>query len=189
MGVAAALLVPAAALAGCASSEDGGPAEVSAAPPAESGPPADLVSAGLRDSVEPQPDGMVAWTRTWLACFRPGDGAEVVRWQSQSVTSEGSSPDTDELPGGCIDLQVATGVNPADAGMPGRDLQLSDAQALAYRVRAVHPRRHGHALDQARPGRHAAPPPPPLIRGPKARFWPLGQAARATAVDEATTGE
>ncbi|MDP9461439.1 MAG: hypothetical protein M3Q22_14735, partial [Actinomycetota bacterium] len=76
---------------------------------------------------------------TWLACFRPGDGAEVVRWQSQSVTSEGSSPDTDELPGGCIDLQVATGVNPADAGMPGRDLQLSDAQALAYRVRAVHP--------------------------------------------------
>ena len=138
-GVAVVLLVPAAALAGCASSGDVGAAEVSAAPPAESGPPAELVSAGLRDSVEPRPDGMVAWTTTWFACFRPGDGAGVAGWQSQAVTSEGSSPDTEELPGGCIDLQVATGVDATDAGMPGRELQLSDAQALAYRVRAVHP--------------------------------------------------
>lgn len=138
-GVAAALLVPAAALAGCASSRDVGTAEVSAAPPAESGPPAELVSAGLRDTVESRPGGVAAWTTTWLACFRTGDGADVAGWQSQSVTSEGSSPDTDELPGGCIDLEVATGANPADAGMPGRELQLSDAQALAYRVRAVHP--------------------------------------------------
>ena len=138
-GVAAALLVPAAALAGCAPSEEVGTAELSAAPPAESGPPAELVSAGLRDTVEPHPGGVVAWTTTWFACFGPGDGAEVVRWQSQSVTSEGSSPTMHELPGGCMDLQVATGVNPAEAGMPGRELQLSDAQALAYRVRAVHP--------------------------------------------------
>ncbi|MFP5371287.1 MAG: hypothetical protein ACLGI3_11145 [Actinomycetes bacterium] len=137
--VAAALLVPAAALAGCASSGDAGAPEGSAAPPTESGPPAELLSAGLRDSVEPRPGGVVAWTTTWVACFGPADGAQVVRWESRSVTSEGSSPDTDELPGGCIDLQVATGVNPADAGMPGRELQLSDAQTLAYRVRAVHP--------------------------------------------------
>lgn len=138
-GIAASLLVPAVALAGCASSEDGGAVERSAAPPAESGPPAEMVSAGLRDSIESRPGGVVAWSTTWFACFASGDGAEVLRWQSQSVTSEGSSPATDELRGGCIDLQVATGVNSADAGMPGRELQLSDAQALAYRVRAVHP--------------------------------------------------
>jgi hypothetical protein len=97
------------------------------------------VSAGLDDTVVPRPGGQVAWTTTWRACFGPGgDGREVVAWQAQAVTSEGSSPVADELPGGCLDLEVATGVNAEEAGMPGREIQLSDAQALAYRVRAVH---------------------------------------------------
>jgi hypothetical protein len=41
-----------------------------------------------------------------------------------------------DLPDGCIDLDVATGVDDAYAGMPSRQVQLVDAQALAYRVRA-----------------------------------------------------
>jgi hypothetical protein len=131
-------LVVAATLAGCSA---GRPSAVgaSSSAPSVSGPPPDLVSAVLEDSSVPQDDGLVSWTTTWRACFQPGleDTGEVARWEVRAVTTEGSSPEIDELPGGCIDLDVAAGVNATADGMPGREIQLSDAQALAYRVRVV----------------------------------------------------
>lgn len=134
--VGAALLAPVGAGCSAPSGETAAPATSAAS---EAGPPAVLVSAGLHDAVVPRPGGQISWTTTWRACFGPGDGdREVVAWQAQAVTSEGSSPEAEELPGGCVDLDVASGVNAEEAGMPGRQIQLSDAQALAYRVRAVH---------------------------------------------------
>jgi hypothetical protein len=142
VGVAATLVGLAVALTGCSSSPvaEPSPAASSRADPIESGPAPDLLTASLDDTVIPQDDGLVSWTTTWRACFGPGpdDPTEVVGWQTQAVTSEGSSPEARELLEGCVDLDVATGTDDADAGMPGRDIQLSDAQALAYRVRAVH---------------------------------------------------
>jgi hypothetical protein len=141
-GIAAGLVGLAVALTGCSSSSVAGPSPpaTSGAGSAQSGPAPQLLSASLHDTVIPHDDGLVSWTTTWRACFGPGPGdrGEVIGWQTQAVTSEGTSPEAVDLPGGCVDLDVATGTNDADAGTPGRDIQLSDAQALAYRVRAVH---------------------------------------------------
>ena len=144
-GAAAALLALAAALAGCTSAED--PAG-SAAPTAASSSPAELpvagepvrlVSATLEDTVVPQDDGSISWTTTWEACFAPvgDDPAGAARWEAQLVTPEGASSSIEELPGNCVDLDVATGRNPADAGLLNREIALSDAAALTYRVRTV----------------------------------------------------
>jgi hypothetical protein len=142
VGIAAVLVGLAVALTGCSSSSiaEPSPAASSRADPAESGPAPKLLTASLHDTVIPQDDGRVSWTTTWRACFGPGPGdpAEVVGWQTQAVTSEGVSPEARDQSGGCVDLDIATGTDGTDAGMPGRDNQLSDAQALAYRARAVH---------------------------------------------------
>ena len=141
-GIAAGLVGLAVALTGCTSSSVAGPfsSATSGADPAQSGPAPELLTASLHDAVIPHDDGLVSWTTTWRACFGPGQGdrGEVVGWETQAVTSEGTSPEVADLAGDCIDLDVATGTNDADADTPGRDIQLSDAQALAYRVRAVH---------------------------------------------------
>ena len=140
-GVAAALLALAVAPTGCSSSPDPAPrAACSATEPSEVGAPPTLARATLEDTVSPHDDGLVAWTTTWRACFAPAEGSPSVvrRWESRAVTPEGSSPEVAEVPGGCLDLDVATGVDPAEDERPTRDLQLSDAQNLAYLVRAVH---------------------------------------------------
>ncbi len=138
-------IAAAVALPGCSSSPDpdgqAGPAAgTSTAAPAEAGPPPVLASATLEDGVVALRAGQVGWTTTWRACAAPdpADPAEVVGWQSQALTPEGSSPEVEELARGCLDLDVATGVNAEDAGLVGRDAQLADAANLAYRVRAVH---------------------------------------------------
>ncbi|MBM7804598.1 hypothetical protein JOD57_000435 [Geodermatophilus bullaregiensis] len=147
-GAAAALLVLAVALAGCTSAEvppgTASPttsAATSSAPagPAVAGEPVRLVSATLEDTVVPADDGRISWTTTWRACFAPAEGspAELARWEARLVTPEGASPQLEVLPDGCVDLEVATGVNPADRGLLNREIQLSDAAGLAYRVRAV----------------------------------------------------
>jgi hypothetical protein len=144
-GAAAALLARAAGLAGCTSAED---PSGSAAPTAASSSPAELpvagepvrlVSATLEDAVVPQDDGSISWTTTWEACFAPagGDPAGVARWEARLITPEGASSSVEELPGNCVDLDVATGRNPADAGLLNREIALSDAAGLTYRVRAV----------------------------------------------------
>ena len=144
-GAAAALLALATALAGCTSAED---PSGSAAPTAASSSPAELpvagepvrlVSATLDDTVVPQDDGSISWTTTWEACFAPagGDPAGVARWEARLITPEGASSSVEELPGNCVDLDVATGRNSADAGLLNREIALSDAAGLTYRVRAV----------------------------------------------------
>ena len=99
-----------------------------------------LVSARLQDAVEPLPDDRISWRTTWRACFAPADAADdIARWESRVTTTEGASPEVHELPDGCLDIDVASGVSATDSGMPGRDLQLFDAQRLAYQVRLVRP--------------------------------------------------
>lgn len=143
-GAPVACLALAVALAGCSSTEDAsGPASSTASPPPAglpvAGEPVRLVSATLEDTVVPQEDGRISWTTTWEACFAPvaGEAAEVARWEAQLVTPEGASPDVEQLSGNCVDLDVATGLNPADAGLVNREIALSDAAGLTYRVRAV----------------------------------------------------
>ena len=141
---AAAALALAVALAGCSSGEV---PPATAVPTASSSPaglpvagePVRLVSATLEDTVVPGDDGRISWTTTWRACFAPAgdDPAQVARWEAQLVTPEGAAPQLEELPDGCVDLDVATGVNPVGAGLLHREVQLSDAASLAYRVRAV----------------------------------------------------
>ncbi len=120
-------------LAGCSS----GPAAAPPSPAPERGSPPRLLSATVQDAVVPREDGRIAWTTTWRACFGAGADTDVALWQTQVVTTEGTAPEVTDLTDGCIDLDVATGVDAADAGMPSREIQLSDAQALAYRVRAL----------------------------------------------------
>ncbi len=144
-GATVALLALAVALAGCSSAEDpsGSPAPTAgSSPPADlpvAGEPPHLVSAMLEDTVVPQDDGRISWTTTWEACFAlaGGDPAGVVRWEAQLVTPEGASSSVEDLAGHCVDLDVATGLNPADAGLLNREIALSDAAGLTYRVRAV----------------------------------------------------
>jgi hypothetical protein len=145
---AGAVLAALAALIGCSSSAgsaEPGPAPspnpaTSSSPAVEVGVPASVTSATLQDSVVPQADGRVLWTTTWRACFAPGAaGAPAVAgWEAEVSGLEGASPELQDLPDGCLELDVARGINRPDAGMPGRDVQLVDAAALAYRVRAVH---------------------------------------------------
>jgi len=132
-GTTSALLALSVAFAGCSSGPGTTAAPSSPAP--EHGPPPQLLTATLQDAVVPQADGRVAWTTTWRACFGASD-TDVAGWQTQVVTTEGTSPEVTDLPDGCIDLDVATGVDDAYAGMPSRQIQLVDAEALAYRVRA-----------------------------------------------------
>jgi hypothetical protein len=128
------LLAVAVALVGCSSGP--GPTAAPSSPAPEHGSPPQLLSATLQDSVVPREDGRVAWTTTWSACFGARADTDVAALQTQVVTAEGTSPEVTDLPDGCIDLDVATGVDDPAAGMPSREIQLSDAQALAYRVRA-----------------------------------------------------
>jgi hypothetical protein len=58
--------------------------------------------------------------------------------EAQAVTPEGSGTSLRKLVDRCLKLEVARGENDAGAGMPGRDTQLAEAAALAYRVRAMH---------------------------------------------------
>ncbi|WP_157937046.1 hypothetical protein [Geodermatophilus chilensis] len=53
------------------------------------------------------------------------------------VTSEGVSPRVEELPGECVDLQLAQGRGTAPADDPGRTAALVDAASLAYQARGV----------------------------------------------------
>jgi len=140
----AAFLASVVALAGCSSAGElpAAASSTASSSPAErpvAGEPVRLVSATLEDAVVPRDDGRIRWTTTWRACFVPAGGvaAPVVRWEAQLVTPEGASPELEELPDGCVDLDVATGVNAAGAGLLHREVQLSDAASLAYRVRAV----------------------------------------------------
>ncbi|SDO53889.1 hypothetical protein [Geodermatophilus sp. DSM 45219] len=164
-GAPAACLALAVALAGCSSAEDAsGPASATASPPPDrlpvAGEPVRLVSATLEDTVVPQEDGRISWTTTWEACFAPADDdpAGVARWEAQLVTPEGASPDVEQLPGNCVDLDVATGLNPADAGLLNREIALSDAAGLTYRVRAV--TREGTATPWTDPVRVTSESPP-----------------------------
>ena len=139
-GAAGAVLAVLAALAGCSSSA--GSAAPAPAPTTtaavEVGAPPSVASATLEDAVVPEGGGRVLWTTTWRACFAAADGdPAVARWEAEVSGLEGASPQLQELPDGCLELDVARGVNAADAGMPGRDLQLVESAALAYRVRAV----------------------------------------------------
>ncbi|MEX5721394.1 hypothetical protein [Geodermatophilus maliterrae] len=151
-GVAAAFLTLAVALAGCTSTAtSSGTASPNTSPstspttssapaePSVAGEPVRLVSATLEDAVVPAEDGRISWTTTWRACFAPAEGSAtpVARWEARLVTPEGASPELEVLPDGCVDLEVATGVNPADQGLFNREIQLSDAAGLTYHVRAV----------------------------------------------------
>ncbi|SDQ42671.1 hypothetical protein [Quadrisphaera sp. DSM 44207] len=123
-----------------------GTTPASSSAPAEAGPAPHVASAVLEDATQPAEEGRAAWSTTWRACFAlaADDPAaagppDAVRWQSQAVTTEGASPAVEQVPGGCLDLVVARGVNAAEAGTPGREVALADAANLAYRVRAVRP--------------------------------------------------
>src|SRR5688500_17623308 len=96
-GGAAALLTLAVALPGCSSS--GASAGGTPSAPAETGHPPELVSAALEDAHVVQDNGLVSWTTTWRACFGPasGDSGDIVAWETQAVTPEGTSPETDVL--------------------------------------------------------------------------------------------
>ena len=133
-GTTSVLVAVSVALAGCSSGP--GPTAAPASPAQEHGSPPQLLTATLQDAVVPQGDGRVAWTTTWRACFGARADTDVATWQAQVVTAEGTSPEVTDLPDACIDLDVATGVDDAYSGMSSRQIQLSDAQALAYRVRA-----------------------------------------------------
>ncbi|MFD2092442.1 hypothetical protein [Blastococcus deserti] len=136
-GPAAALVALAAGLTGCgAGGTPAAPAHSSAAAGTSStrveGSAPTLVSATSTDDVDAAAG---SWSTTWKACFAPVDGAAVVGWQVQTLTSEGTSPRIEQLPGPCVELQVAHGTGtPADG--PARIAALSDAASLVYRVRA-----------------------------------------------------
>lgn len=114
-----------------------GQSQTSPAKPVEAGRPLEMVEARLDDKTTPKPNRRTAWSTTWWACFAP-DRADTTRMEAQAVTSEGSGTSLRQLEGRCLKLEVARGENDAGAGMPGRDTQLAEAAALAYRVRAVH---------------------------------------------------
>ena len=105
--------------------------------PVQAGRPVEMVKGLLDDKITPEPGGQISWNTTWRVCFAP-DRADTPRMVAQAVTSEGSGTSLRALEGGCLKLEVARGQNDAGAGMRGRDTQLAEAAALAYRVRAVH---------------------------------------------------
>jgi hypothetical protein len=114
-----------------------GQSQTSPAKPMEAGRPLKMVEARLDDKTTAKPNGRTSWSTTWRACFAP-DPAGTTRMEAQAVTSEGSGTSLRQLEDRCLKLEVARGENDARAGMPGRDTQLAEAAALAYRVRAVH---------------------------------------------------
>ncbi|MGY1762809.1 hypothetical protein ACI79G_17050 [Geodermatophilus sp. SYSU D00779] len=130
-GPAAALLTLAAGLTGCSSaSEDGTPGTLA-------GPAPVLASASLTDDVDPAAG---SWSTTWEACFDPSPGEEdLERWEVRAVTAEGVSPRVEELPGRCVELQLAQGPGTAPADDPGRTAALADAASLGYQARGVRP--------------------------------------------------
>jgi len=114
-----------------------GQSQTSPAKPVEAGRPLEVVEARLDDKTAPAPNGRISWSTTWRVCFAPGR-VDTTRMEAQAVTPEGSGTSLRQLEGRCLKLGVARGENDAGAGMPGRDTQLAEAAALAYRVRAVH---------------------------------------------------
>ena len=128
-GPAAALLTLAAGLTGCSSaSEDETPATLA-------GPAPVLASATLTDDVDPAAG---TWSTTWAACFSPPPGeADPERWEVRAVTVEGVSPRIQELPGSCVELQLAQGRGTVPADDPGRTAALADAASLAHQARGV----------------------------------------------------
>jgi hypothetical protein len=122
--------------AGCSAPATTGQA-TSPAQAVEAGRPVEMVKALLDDKVTTLPDKRTAWSTTWRACFEP-DRPDTTRMEARAVTPEGSGTSLRVLEGNCLALGVASGQGGADAGMVGRDAQLADAGALAYRVRAVH---------------------------------------------------
>ena len=123
--------------AGCSTPAGTGQSEKSPAQPVSAGQPVEMVQAVLEDKVIPEPGKRISWSTTWRACFKPGR-ADTTRMEAQAVTTEGSGTSLRHLEGGCLKVEVARGQNDAKAGTPGRDVQLSDAAQLSYRVRAVH---------------------------------------------------
>lgn len=135
-GPAAALVALAAGLTGCSSPTgtevSGTEAEMSSV---VAGPAPVLASATLTDDVDAAGG---TWTTTWEACFAPLPGEEdIERWEVQAVTAEGVSPRVEQLPGECVDLQLAQGPGTAPAEDPGRTAALADAGSLAYQARGV----------------------------------------------------
>jgi hypothetical protein len=114
-----------------------GRSQTSPTQPVEAGRAVEMAEAVLDDKITPAPNRRISWSTTWRVCFAPGR-ADTTRMEAQAVTSEGSGTSLRKLEGRCLKLEVARGENDAGAGMPGRDTQLAEAAALAYRVRAVH---------------------------------------------------
>ena len=123
--------------AGCSAPGTTGQSATSPAQPVEAGRPVEMVKAVLDDKVTSGPDRRTSWSTTWRVCFK-SDRPDTTRLEAQAVTSEGSGTSLRVLEGSCLRLGVASGQGNAEAGMVGRDTQLAEAAALAYRVRAVH---------------------------------------------------
>ena len=132
-GLSLACLLPA----GCSSPAGPRPSQASQSQSVEAGSPLEMVEARVDDKVTPAPNGRIAWSTTWRICFAP-DRVDTAQMEAQAVTSEGSGTSLRQLEGKCLKLEVARGENDKGAGMFGRDTQLAQAGALAYRIRAVH---------------------------------------------------
>jgi len=123
--------------AGCSTPASPGRSQTSPTRPVQAGSPVEMVEARLQDRTTPLPNRRISWSTTWRVCFAP-DRADTTRMEAQAVTSEGAGTSLRQLEGRCLKLEVARGENDKGAGMSGRDTQLAEAAALAYRVRAVH---------------------------------------------------
>ena len=131
-GPAAALVTLAAGLSGCSSA---GGTETAGMAGTVAGPAPVLASATLTDDVDP---AARTWSTTWEACFAPLPGEEdIARWEVQVVTAEGVSPRVQQLPGECVELQLAQGPGTTPATDPGRVAALADAGSLGYQARGV----------------------------------------------------
>ncbi|WP_104126563.1 hypothetical protein [Cryobacterium sp. Y57] len=130
LGLSALLLV------GCSTPADTAQPETAPAEPVEAGVPVEVVEAVLNDEMTAEQNGRISWTTTWRACFER-DGGNTTRFEAQAVTTEGAGTSLRKMDGQCLELDIASGVNDAAAGMLGRDIQLAEASTLAYRVRAV----------------------------------------------------
>ena len=122
--------------AGCSTPASPGRSQTSPTRPVQAGSPVEMVEARLQDRTTPL-RGRISWSTTWRVCFAP-DRADTTRMEAQAVTSEGAGTSLRQLEGRCLKLEVARGENDNGAGMSGRDTQLAEAAALAYRVRGVH---------------------------------------------------
>jgi hypothetical protein len=123
--------------AGCSTPASTGQSAASPANPVTAGNPVEVVEARLTDKKTTEQDGRISWTTTWRVCFKP-DRADTTRMEAQAVTPEGSGTSLRKLVDRCLELGVASGRGEPGGAMPGRDTQMAEAAALAYRVRAVH---------------------------------------------------